>query len=244
MKICSKCKIEQPETNYYTYWHSTQKKYRTRNICNPCMYKQKKEYKSKIRQEKTQQIEILVQEEIIQPVQPELEINLFQDNTDYKLCKGCNEYKDKVSGFYYIKQTGYYHQLCKVCHNNKSKEATRRYYEEKRKNNGGSETISPKPNTYRDEYQKEQTFWIMELMGWTYNDNGVWSKEGIKDKDKNWVKIPKKEKGIKKPRPVFDVQEMLRLRNEGYLFREIGERLGCSKPTVIKYLKKYENAQN
>ena len=48
MQRCNKCNVEKPLSNFYTYWHSTQQKHRTRKICNFCMNKQKQEYKCDI----------------------------------------------------------------------------------------------------------------------------------------------------------------------------------------------------
>jgi hypothetical protein len=239
MKICSKCKKEKDDNEYYTYWHSTQKKYRTRNICNTCMYEQKKRYKLKIKEEKQKLIEVSIPTEIVQPDPPESILNDIEE----RYCPNCGEYK-LVTEFYKNKQTNKIFKNCKLCHNEASKKASNVYWEEKR-NTIGSERLSPQPNTYLDETQKRQTFWLMELLGWTYNDNGVWSKEGIKDKDNNWVNINKDEpkQKIKRKSPIrrrqIDVDKIIELRMKGWKITHIADALGYSKPTVRTKLKQF-----
>jgi hypothetical protein len=41
MRICRRCEIEKPITEFYTYYHTTQNCYRTRHICNTCKYEDK-----------------------------------------------------------------------------------------------------------------------------------------------------------------------------------------------------------
>ena len=240
MIVCNKCKIEKEDDQYYTYWHSTFKKQYTRKICQECIKKQKKKYKAKIRQEKLRMKEILTQPEKVAVIAPELQPDPFNDNPLYKFCKNCNQYK-LLTDYYVNKSINGYATWCKVCHNGHTRKKQLEYYQNKYENNGGSERVLSKANNFTDEYQKEQTFWIMELMGWTYNENGVWSKEGIKDKDKNWTnvkKVPKKKKeiGIRKSRE-YDVDKMKELRESGLYFYEIAKIMKCSKPTVLKLLK-------
>lgn len=241
MSICSKCKIDKPADQFYTYWHSTQKKHRTRRICFDCVNEQKKEYRLKIKEEKDKLIEVSIPTEIIQPDEPELIVEDFENNPDYKYCPECETYKI-LSEFYKSNQTGKLFKKCKACHNINVKEASRLYWDEKRRTIG-CERVSVKPNTYLDEVQKEQTFWLMELLGWTYNDNGVWSKEGIKDKDKNWPNLKCKKKNFKtKPIGVkkeIDINKVIQLINNGWSYKSICEKLDCSKPTLMKRLNEY-----
>jgi hypothetical protein len=237
MKFCSKCKIQKPLTEYYTYFHSTQNKFRTRNICQDCMKKQKNEYKAKIRQEKLNLIQVPNQEEIIQPGPPELIPDGFKECIDCKLILPLTDYyKNSKSNIPF--------RRCKKCQSLVNKKGLKEAIELKRVECGGSERVPTKPNTYTDEYQKAQTFWIMELMGWTYNDNGVWSKDGIKDKDKFWVNV---KKPVKPPKPEIPKRtkwtaygkQMNELREQGMIFNDIAKIFGCSKPTVIKAVRLY-----
>ena len=238
MKVCSKCKQEKSDDQYYTYFHSVQQKHRTRHICQECMKKQAKEYKTKIKEEKQKPNPTLNQEKIVDQITPKLTTEVFKDNPDYKKCKVCEEYLEKDIHFYKNKKSGYYHSLCKTCHNDKHREATQRFHQERKENNGGSERVKPKPNHYMDVYQREQTFWLMELLGWTFDEeSGVWWKEGIKDKNKNWNGIEKKEK-IKRPgRKIVDYEKIIDLHKRGFSNEEISIKLNYVLPTVKKYLR-------
>ena len=170
----------------------------------------------------------------------ELQTDPFKDNPLYKFCKACNQYK-LLTDYYPNKKINGYASWCKVCHNAHQYKKQREYYDNKFKNNGGSERILTTPGKYVDEYQKEQAFWVMELMGWKHNENGVWSKEGIKDKDKNWPNVKKVEKkkrvyGFRHSR-VYDIDKMKELREGGMILSDIAKIMKCSKPTVIKLLK-------
>jgi hypothetical protein len=240
MIVCNKCKIEKEDDQYYTYWHSTQKKNRTRKICQECIKKQKKEYKAKIRQEKLNMMDLPTQQDKVAVIAPELQTDPFNDNPLYKFCKNCNQYK-LLTDYYVNKSINGYATWCKVCHNGHTRKKQLEYYQNKYENNGGSERILSKPGTYVDKYQKEQLFWVMELMGWKHNDNGVFSKDGIKDKDNNWTNVNKIEKVRveRKPRKQreYDIDKMKELRESGFYFYEIAKIMKCSKPTVLKLLK-------
>jgi hypothetical protein len=183
-------------------------------------------------------IEVLTQQIIDQPDVPELEPVVLEG----KKCLLCKENKP-FTEFYQNKSNGYYHARCKKCHLEYSNKRLHEYYQKKYETCGGSERILPKPNTYMDKYQEAQTHWVMELMGWKLNDNGVWSKEGIKDKDNNWYKIPKKEKIIqlRKSRAelkINDIKNIVELRNKGLLMREIAVIYNCSKTLIGTILMK------
>ena len=94
-----------------------------------------------------------------------------------KKCLMCKEYKP-TSEYYKNKKTGYYHARCKKCHLEYSNKKLHEYYQKKYETCGGSEKVMAQPNNYTDKYQEAQTHWVMEVMGWKFNDNGVWSKEG------------------------------------------------------------------
>lgn len=228
MKICSNCKLEKPDDKFYTYWHSTQKKYRTRRICTDCTDEQKRQYRLKKKQE------------ILLELSPQVISQKYKDNPEYKLCSVCNIYKERKTEFYSSKQTGYTNHLCKLCHNLKSRQRSREYFEQKRINNGGSEKVKTRPNQYMDEYQKEQTFWIMKLMGWTFDEETkIWWKDGIKDKNNNWNKIKPKQKAQKPPRKIIDVNKIIELKSRGFSNTEISNMLNYTQMTIRKYLRIY-----
>ena len=123
MKICSKCKIEKESNEYYTYYHSKYDKHFTRRVCTKCYNKQvleyqkkKNEYKLNLKDERNKLIELLTEQNKVQPVVQELIVEDFSTNPDYKKCTTCAEYK-LLSEYYQNKQSGYYHTRCKVCHN-------------------------------------------------------------------------------------------------------------------------------
>jgi hypothetical protein len=184
--------------------------------------------------------EVSIQPDKVAVIAPELEIDLFKGNPLYKFCKNCDQYK-LLTDYYVNKNIKGYATWCKVCHNTHTRQKQTEYYQNKYKNNGGSERVLAKPNNYTDEYQKEQTFCIMEIMGWNYNENGVWSKEGIKDKDNNWTNVKKVEKVRVERRGrkqiEYDVVKMKELRESGLYLNEICKIMKCSKPTLIKLLK-------
>ena len=242
MRICSKCKIDKEASEFYTYWHSKYNKHFIRRTCTSCYIKHqldnRNERKLKLQEERKEMIEVLTQQIIVQPEVPELEPVVLEG----KKCLLCKENKP-FTEFYQNKSNGYYHARCKKCHLEYSNKRLHEYYQKKYETCGGSERILPKPNTYMDKYQEAQTHWVMELMGWKFNDNGIWSKEGIKDKDNNWDKIPKKEKIIqlRKSRTelkINDIKNIVELRNKGLLIREIAVIYNCSKTLIGTILMK------
>ena len=242
MRICSKCKIDKEASEFYTYWHSKYNKHFIRRTCTSCYIKHqldnRNERKLKLQEERKEMIEVLTQQIIVQPEVPELEPVVLEG----KKCLLCKENKP-FTEFYQNKSNGYYHARCKKCHLEYSNKRLHEYYQKKYETCGGSERILPKPNTYMDKYQEAQTYWVMELMGWKFNDNGIWSKEGIKDKDNNWDKIPKKEKIIqlRKSRTelkINDITNIVELRNKGLLIREIAVIYNCSKTLIGTILMK------
>jgi len=177
---------------------------------------------------------------------------------NYKFCEGCDEYKLKDE-FYKSHQTGCYFRKCKKCHNKNNKEAARLYWIERKKNHGGSQKILMKPDEYTDEWQKEQVFWLMELLNWKYTD-GVWWKEGVKDKNKNWYIFKSKPKEnkinknydmswlregqrISKARIMMmeNIDDILKMRKEGKLLREIAKKYFVSDTTIRKFIEQVTN---
>lgn len=247
MNVCSKCNIEKPADQYYTYYHSTRQKAYTRRVCNACMAIQQKAVKAKIRQDKLklEQVHTIVTK--LSTIVYNEETDPFKDNPLYKFCKECKKYKLINTEYYLTKSTGYPQTLCKECHIQKHRQKVVDFYERKRQEQGGSEKIANQCNVYQDKWQKEQLFWLMELLGWTFNeDTNIWSREGMKDKYNNWVNVipqPKVAKGRKVRHrartKVFDVDKMVQLRNDGLTFDNIAAQMGWSKPSVIKYWQKY-----
>lgn len=255
MNVCNKCGIDKPDDQYETYWHSTKKKYFTRRICVDCIKKQQKEYRLKIRQGKLNLDISSTNDNITQPDPPESFIEDFSTNPDYKFCVGCETWKLKTEYFVAknkTRQTYTIFKRCKKCHNSNNREKSKLYWEEKRKNYGGSEHVCSKPGKYEDEFQKEQTFWVMNLIGWEYNEEkNIWTKKGIKelvDGKIVWPNIKEKTKRIFNPekkilpdkeRKDVDIDKLISLRNLGWSWINISLEMKTSIPTLRNRLLKY-----
>lgn len=236
--ICSKCKIEKPEDQYETYWHSRPKKFYTRRICKSCTSIQKKEYKLKIKQDKLNLIEEPISTEIVQPEVPESIVEDFSNNSDYKFCPSCEEYKLK-SNYYASKQTGKLFRRCKDCHNTAAKKAQSVYWDEK-KSTIGIESIDPRPGVFLCPVQKEQTHWLLNLIGWK-QVNDKWVKDGIKEWNDGkivWPNVPEQPKKTRKgpkPQAVLDMDLINKMREQGMTFNQIAIKFKVTGSTIIKY---------
>lgn len=174
MRRCSKCGLEKTEDSYQTYYHSKLKKSYTRRECTECFYKTRKNKKV---------IEDTTQVEIIQPEVPELEIDLFENNPDYKKCRGCQIYKPLTE--YYGKIDKKFSR-CKQCELEKERKERDEYNREK----GGSYKVLTNPNTFTDEYQREATHGFLLALGWKQNEETtIWYKDGIRNKDGEFLKV-------------------------------------------------------
>ncbi|CAB5214078.1 hypothetical protein UFOVP185_10 [uncultured Caudovirales phage] len=175
--ICTKCNINKPITDYYSYFHVVQQKTRTRKVCNDCYNKQKAEYR-----QKKKMGEIIPEKRIFKP-KPVID---YSTNPDYKFCKGCEIYKPRDE---FYQQQLKFNSRCRAC------EAMYQSKIRAERKLLGYDVDTKKPNSYLNEEQRNDVFMVMEAIGWTYNDNGVWSKEGIKDKDKVWTNVYKRGRG-------------------------------------------------
>ncbi len=230
MRRCNKCDIQKEDNQFYTYYHSTQKKYRTRNICNECINKQKAEYKQKMKGK-------IIIPEIVQPIFVELPI---EPPVDHQFCPECDNWLPKTDFYPYLKAR------CKKCQ--LAKDAIERA--EKRIEAGGSAKVMVYPNKYADDMQKQQTFEVMEVLGYTFNEeNGVWYKLPWKDKDGKFPLLDTYGKS-KKPRksrvgrtreiPQEEKDEVIRLYSEGYKYKEIEKITGTPNGTIWKWVNKHK----
>lgn len=229
MKICNKCKNEREDNQYETYFHSTRGKHYTRKICNPCMREGCRLFKQKNKLDKQ------IPQQIPVPVIP--------DNT--KQCATCMEYKTFDN--FYLSHAGNPVKMCKPCyvqyHRNK--------VEHKYKENGGKDQYYMECDRYTTQEQKDQVFMVMEALGWTYTD-GVWWKEGIKDKNKVWTNITpivKKERktrqtnmGRKIKSGVWNnTDKIVKFIEEGYTYFDVADIFDCSHTTIRTVVSRYRN---
>lgn len=220
MKICSKCKVERNDDEYYSYWHSTQQKYRTRLVCGVCTREQSRQYKLN-RKNKSAAVEEV-------PTQR---------------CPQCK--KDvPLTGYYKstINRKGSY---CAAC---LRKNQNERNYK-KVMSEGGSERIPTKPNIYVDEFQKAQTFMVLERLGWIFNeDTGIWSKEGVKTKDNVWLNIIPQPRTKRRPSGILTkkkhgvhnyIPEIIKQKEQGLTYYELADIYCCSHTTIRMIVNRY-----
>jgi hypothetical protein len=217
MKICSKCKVERNDDEYYTYWHSTQQKYRTRNVCLVCTKEQVRDYKRRV---KVKKIEIPTQ-----------------------YCPCCK--KDIPLTGYYDSGKNVKGRYCSSCiRKNQNDKNYKKIMSE-----GGSERIPVKPNKYVDEYQKAQTFLVLERLGYTFNeDTGIWSKEGVKDKFGNWLNIIPQPKIKRRPTGIIVrkkhgvhkyIKEIVQQKEAGVSVFDLAYIYCCSHTTIRTVINNY-----
>ena len=251
MKQCTKCKVEKELDKFQTYWHSTQKKNRTRGHCTECYYKQKNERK-RLRHKELKLIQVSIRPEIIQPVQPELQPAILENNPNYSQCKTCQEYKE-LDKFYKQSRTKKVFLDCKSCMNKADYQKYKLKREKQLVENGGSLSHYEQPNKWIDEYQREATHNILKALGWSFNENNaIWWKDGIKTEDGVFINLKCKSPLDKinrkylfgeypesirseKQKELFSM--MIDLRTKGMSQKKIADELGVSETTVHKWLK-------
>lgn len=152
----------------------------------------------------------------------------------YLYCQDCQQYLPPESFYKALKCR------CKECQ--KYKESIERA--EYRAENGGSAKVRMYPNEYVDEYQKAQTFEVMNVLGYTYNEeNGVWFKLPWKTPDgkfpliKPYVKKYKVTNIITKCNKDQYHSKVMYMHSNGMGYKEIADKLGINALTVYKWLK-------
>lgn len=236
MIICNKCKVEKELNQFQTYWHSTQQKHRTRKECTECMYKIRNE-KRRLKRKETKLIEVSIPTEIIQPVVPELEIELSIDDSNYKKCNTCFEIKPIEKFYFQNKKLGKRFGRCSECELEKDRQERLELVKEQ----NGAIRIKSKPNEYYDEYQKEYTFNILKAIGWIFNEEkGMWWKPGVKNEDGTFVNVKPNRYKYNKPLTDDQHRDMIMLRKKGMRVGEIAGYIGASDASVSRWLKLYE----
>ena len=202
-----------PSTNFYSYWHSTQQMTRTRKICLDCTSLQKKEYRLK------------------KKMLAELTINgdlFYKDNPNYKKCGTCTTWKP-VEEYYKYKNKTF--KKCIECEREESRKEAILKLEE----NGGSLRVKTNPNEYQDEYQRSNTFQLMELMGWEFNkENGIWFKEPVKTSTGEWPLFKPRKRLVKTNIPKYVKELVIEYRNQNMSIGKISAKLNVSETSVWK----------
>ena len=258
MARCNKCNLEKEASEYYTYYHSTQKKWRTRKICNSCMYQGKVKYRKRtISRSKTETIQ-----EVFQPIPtptiiptpiPEYKKEtrgrkrLVDDSVfigmDSKVCFTC-QIEKPASDFYIHRRTLKLFTSCKKCDLEKEKKEYNQYLED----NAGSDKARRNPGEWSDKFQQENVEGFLKLIGWKHNGNH-WFKEGVRSgEDGVWERMRgmvKYRKPIqKKSSPLINklrlkVEDIIKLRESGETLRVIADIYSTSIPTIYKVIKEY-----
>ncbi len=245
MVKCNKCSIEKLDNEYYTYYHSSQQKWRTRKICNSCMNEGKRKYKESIKMK-----------EIIEPVVLELEIeviNPLSTNPDYRLCRTCQEYVH-IDGFYKYKARGIIFKEyldCRKCCNKKESDKRKEERQEWKENTGGSDRIRNEIGVFEDDYQKEQTYMVMEVLGYTYSEEcGHFLKPGVKEYVDGKLKFYKvnKQKFRVGQKIDYNTPEWTEIYNLYMLGncsqKQLSKKYGVSTATINKYINRIKNGKS
>jgi hypothetical protein len=204
-------------------------------------------YKRRKKLEKEEVIEIPQPINIIQPVVPESQPEVLDDD-EYKECSDCNEFKSLNN--FYLNRYGNHIKRCKECH----MLLNRKKAIEKRDMNGGVDLYYKEPNRYIDEQQRSQVFILMKAFGWIFDEStGVWNKAGLKengvfinftpsDKPKRKSYFPGQGRKIKKG--VWNsVDKIVKLIEEGYNYRDVADVFDCSHTTIRKVISDYRNGK-
>lgn len=212
MKICTKCNTEKELDKYHKYFHSSQQKWRVRGECTDCYYKTR-----------------------LKRTNPNL---YYENNPDYKKCRDCKEWKVLDDFYFHSRVTGVRFTFCKVC----QKESDRIKLENELENRGGSVKIKNKPNDYYDKHQKQQTFMVLQVLGYIYyEDKGIWLKPGVKELVDSKIVFPNlvKENKVGKYRAKVTSSLLILMkqyREQGHSYNKIADMLDISDTTVFKYL--------
>jgi hypothetical protein len=248
MARCSKCDIDKEASEYYTYYHSTQKKWRTRKICNSCMYQRKGIYRKRIKSTPTP-----TPIPTPLPVYPEYKKDgrrgprLVDESVfigmDSKICFTC-QIEKPANEFYIHRKTLRLFTSCKQCDLLKEKKEYQQYIED----NAGSHKVRKKAGEWVDEYQQENVEGFLKLIGWKHNGKH-WYKEGVRSgEDGVWERmrgmIRYRRPITTKKTPILDnlrlqVEDIVKLRQSGKTLKVIAGIYSTSIPTIYKVINEY-----
>ena len=268
-KRCSKCDVLKPASEYYTYFHRPQGKWRTRNICNVCVVEQKRLYKLSKKQSSTDTGTSILEEtdlnlpnfnpiivddisiqneKIIEPtpvsVNPDEDEDdsPYANNPEYKKCRTCKEYVHLSMYYHHNKKTSYLD--CRPCCNTKERNLRREERQEELETSGGSEKVKTKVGQWTDEYQKQQTTMVLNIMGYYYDEvSGHFLKPGVKEyingkiKFLNVVSVRRTSKHYNYDNPIWD-EIYFKYQTGRYTYKDLSEIYDFSDSTICKYVQK------
>ena len=163
----------------------------------------------------------------------------YSNNPNYHKCNTCAEWK--VIDDFYQKLTGkIYSNRCRVC----TKILDDKERDERLLDTCGGDRIPMKPNVYANKIQKECTFDMMKLLGYTFDEaTGVWVKPGYKEIKDGKIIFPTLNliRGGRRKTSPTKLHRMITLREEGLSYEKIGEILGMSDTTVYKQIRKWKS---
>lgn len=221
---CTKCEIEKPETDFQTYWHSTQLKYRTRKICKVCTFEYNRKYKRMYRMKKK-----------VQPEVPELQLDL-SNNPNYIKCHKCHNYK-LIQEFMKTRDTAY-RKSCADCRRKMNRDSKLKEIESR----GGANMVYSEPGKYFDDIQRRQTEDVLKVLGYLYNnENNIWYKEPWKTKDGEFPFLKKHQRKYVTKVTTLMVQQIINMKknNPKWSYNKIGSKFNLSDTTVYKILRYY-----
>lgn len=175
-----------------------------------------------------------------------------------KICTLC-EKEFPISEFQYNWKSGSkIIGKCRGCLSEANKERMRL----KREEMGCDVQVRSLPNTYRNDEQRKEVFDFLYLIGWKFNEeNGIWWRKPIKNKEGRFLKF--EEKPVRHTIPIErpegyvhknkgktklakeQFKELYEMRQQGYTYPQLMKYFNLSQPTLYKYINYYyDNKQN
>jgi hypothetical protein len=210
--------VERNDDEYYTYWHSTQQKYRTRNVCLTCTKEQVRNYKRKV---KVKKIEI--------------------EPTQY--CPCCK--KDIALTGYYDSCKGTKGRYCSTCIR---KNQNQKNYEKIMSNGGSERCPSQPNVFPDEFSKAQTFLVLETLGWTFNEDTGIWSKLGVKDKFGTWLNIIPQPRTKRRPNGIIVrkkhgvhkyINEIVQQREEGVSVFDLAYIYCCSHTTIRTIIYNY-----
>jgi hypothetical protein len=233
--ICRLCGVEKTDEHFRKYkpTKGTDKIYQ-RKECSLCLNKLSSERRNN---RKKVQPQVLKSQPGV--LQKPIEI------VELRICKDCGVEKP-ITEFHHNRQNNrnYLFKNCKPCY----AIAQNKGHQEK---NPYGLRYRIKPNEYTNEYQKEQTFELMNAMGWIFDEpTGVWNKLGLKENGVFLNVIPDKivtrkrtyhgNTPVKTNFLMENMEQILKYRDENMTFDDLETIYNCSHTTIRRAIYEYK----